>query len=52
MPPETPSCYRVPAPTNNIIEENYLTNGNTRIYLYGGASGNHIRSNELKMNRS
>jgi len=38
--------------TNNIIEENYLTNGNTRIYLYGGASGNHIRSNELKMNRS
>ena len=37
---------------NNIIEENYLTNGNTRIYLYGGASGNHIRSNELKMNHS
>jgi Right handed beta helix region len=40
------------AATNNIIEENYLTNGNTRVYLYGGASGNHIRSNELKMNRS
>lgn len=37
---------------DNIIEENTLTNGNTRIYLYGGASGNHIRSNELKMNRS
>jgi Right handed beta helix region len=41
-----------PAATNNIIEENYLTNGNTRIHLYGGASGNHIRGNELKMNRS
>jgi parallel beta-helix repeat protein len=35
---------------NNIIEENYLTNGNTRVFLYGGASSNHIRSNEMKMN--
>jgi len=35
---------------NNIIEENFLTNGNTRVYLYGGASYNHIRNNEMKMN--
>ncbi len=35
---------------NNIIEENYLTNGNTRVFLYGGASSNHIRNNEMKMN--
>ena len=35
---------------NNIIEENYLTNGNTRVFLYDGASSNHIRNNEMKMN--
>src|SRR5262249_12590783 len=34
----------------NIIEENYLTNGNTRVFLYDGASGNYIRNNEMKMN--
>src|SRR5262249_15692153 len=35
---------------NNIIEENYLTNGNTRVFCYGGASSNYIRNNEMKMN--
>jgi hypothetical protein len=35
---------------NNIIEENYLTNGNARVCIYGGASYNHIRNNEMKMN--
>jgi parallel beta-helix repeat protein len=34
---------------NNIVEENYLTNGNTRVFLYDGASSNHIRNNEMKM---
>jgi parallel beta-helix repeat protein len=35
---------------NNIIEENYLTNGNARVCIFGGASYNHIRNNEMKMN--
>jgi parallel beta-helix repeat protein len=39
-----------PAAQNNIIEGNVLTNGTNRVFLYGGASKNHIRGNEMKMN--
>ena len=38
-----------PSATNNIIEENYLTNGYTRVYLFVGASFNQIRNNKMKM---
>ncbi len=35
---------------NNIIEDNYLTNGYARIGLYGETSNNTIRNNNMTMN--
>jgi hypothetical protein len=35
---------------NNVVEENFLTNGHNRVLIRTGAASNHIRHNEMTMN--
>jgi hypothetical protein len=35
---------------NNVVEENFLTNGQNRVQIRTGAANNHIRHNEMTLN--